>query len=258
MPFMTHDVFDPVADENVAIWRYMDFTKLVAMLDSKCLFFSRADKVGDPFEGSLPRKNIEMVNSIPTNTPLDQLDHLTRVLIHTRDWNHHFPRYTGLNCWHLNSHESAAMWSLYLKSNEGIAVKSTFRRLRECIRDDDEHVYAGRVKYIDYESEMIVFKERKNFFAPFAHKRLSFQHEKEIRAMISRWPYVEATKKFDWNLETIDAGINIRVDLGVLVEEIRLAPTAPGWLESLVKSVCETYGFVFPVRRSDLLNDPMF
>ena len=35
----------------------------------------------------------------------------------------------AINCWHLNDHESAAMWKLYLKSNEGIVIQSTFTNL---------------------------------------------------------------------------------------------------------------------------------
>ena len=36
---------------------------------------------------------------------------------------------TAVNCWHINEHESAAMWDLYLKSNEGIAIQSTYQKL---------------------------------------------------------------------------------------------------------------------------------
>jgi len=45
-------------NENATIWRYMDFTKFVSLLDRRELFFSRTDRLGDPFEGSCPRKNL--------------------------------------------------------------------------------------------------------------------------------------------------------------------------------------------------------
>ena len=41
-------------NETVKVWRYMDFTKLISLIDSQCLFFTRADKFDDPFEGSWP------------------------------------------------------------------------------------------------------------------------------------------------------------------------------------------------------------
>jgi hypothetical protein len=43
---------------NLALWRYMDFAKFVALLTSKKLFLSRADKFEDRFEGSYSNANI--------------------------------------------------------------------------------------------------------------------------------------------------------------------------------------------------------
>jgi hypothetical protein len=44
-------VFEQPKDEAVKVWRYMDFTKLISLVDSRCLFFSRADKLGDLLMG---------------------------------------------------------------------------------------------------------------------------------------------------------------------------------------------------------------
>ena len=52
--------------------------------------------------------------------------------------NKHWPKYNAINCWHMNDHESAAMWKLYLKSNEGIAVQSTYETLRDSIIDEEK------------------------------------------------------------------------------------------------------------------------
>ena len=47
-------------NENAKIWRYMDFTKLVSLLEKRALFFCRSDKLGDPFEGSYSQANIKL------------------------------------------------------------------------------------------------------------------------------------------------------------------------------------------------------
>lgn len=44
-------------DDKYPIWRYMDFTKFVSMLASSGVYFSRADLLGDPFEGSFSAAN---------------------------------------------------------------------------------------------------------------------------------------------------------------------------------------------------------
>ena len=51
-----HPVFNPPPDDAI-LWRYMDFTKFVSLLEKQALFFARADKLGDSFEGSLSQVN---------------------------------------------------------------------------------------------------------------------------------------------------------------------------------------------------------
>ena len=58
-PFCT-----PPPDDAV-LWRYMDFTKFVSVLDKRALFFSAADKFGDPFEGSISKGTAELRPRLP-------------------------------------------------------------------------------------------------------------------------------------------------------------------------------------------------
>lgn len=50
--YKLHELFIEPQDQNAKIWRYIDFTKFVSLIDSQELFFARADKFDDPFEGS--------------------------------------------------------------------------------------------------------------------------------------------------------------------------------------------------------------
>lgn len=58
--YKEHPVFEKPENENAKIWRYIDFTKFVSLLDKSALFFTRADRLGDPFEGSYSRANIKL------------------------------------------------------------------------------------------------------------------------------------------------------------------------------------------------------
>ncbi len=40
-------------ENNPKIWRYMDFTKFMDMLDKESIFFTRSDKFDDKFEGRI-------------------------------------------------------------------------------------------------------------------------------------------------------------------------------------------------------------
>ena len=53
-----HPIFIQPENEDIKVWRYMDFTKLVSLIDSLRLYFTRADKFEDPFEGSFPKINV--------------------------------------------------------------------------------------------------------------------------------------------------------------------------------------------------------
>ena len=50
-----HPVFDSNIDLNATIWRYFDYPKFTSMLLKQSLYFSRANLLGDPLEGSFTR-----------------------------------------------------------------------------------------------------------------------------------------------------------------------------------------------------------
>ena len=47
-------------DDRDTLWRYMSLEKFVNMLETKSLFFTRADKFEDPFEGFIPPALVEL------------------------------------------------------------------------------------------------------------------------------------------------------------------------------------------------------
>jgi hypothetical protein len=63
-----HPVFAQPISDTVKVWRYMDFTKFVSLIDSRCLFFTRADKFNDSFEGSWPKITFFRAGSYPTTS----------------------------------------------------------------------------------------------------------------------------------------------------------------------------------------------
>ena len=240
--YKEHPVFEKPEDENIKIWRYMDFTKLVSIFDSKSLYFTRADKFEDVFEGSFPQKNYTAKEQIFLGA----------------DFFKKFRKFNAINCWHINEHESAAMWKLYLKSNEGVAIQSTYSNLKASFIDVND-VFIGIVKYIDYETE---FFPMDNDFIRFLHKRKSFQHEQELRAITSKFPKAPKTNEnipaMDINQETMEHGIAINIDINTLIQKIYIAPEAPSWHLDLIKGVISKYGYNFDVVQSKLNENPLF
>ncbi|NPT44370.1 hypothetical protein GNZ12_24270 [Paraburkholderia sp. 1N] len=177
----------------------MDFTKFVSLLESRSLHFTRTDRfVDDPFEGSYPKLNVLARRIPPVGLPAEHHEVYVKAMTEDRPrMVRNMVKMVGVNCWHMNQHESAAMWSLYLKGSNGVAIQSTYRKLRDCFSGVQGDIFIGEVRYIDYESEFI--DGTPNAFAPFMYKRKSFEHEKEVRAAIVRPP--PNVEGGGWNFE---------------------------------------------------------
>jgi hypothetical protein len=248
-----HPTFKPPKDENTTIWRYMDFTKFVSLLSTRSLFFARSDRLGDPFEGSWPANNLaarrELFTSMGfTSDAASIVGRLARSL----------PKFVAVNCWHMNEAESAAMWRLYLKSDEGIAIRSTVGRLKSAFAPGwPDKIWVGQVTYIDYQRDAI---PEGNLLNPFVHKRSSFGHEHELRAVLARFP---TPVRADY-LETLETerpicpGVSVPVDLSQLIENVVVAPTTPDWYLELVQDVLKRYDCSAGASRSNLDCDPVY
>jgi hypothetical protein len=134
------------------------------------------------------------------------------------------------------------------------------------------------VKYVDYETAVI---PEGNTFWPFAHKRRSFEHEREVRAVVAEFQYYEhlrarLTPEFraralavagiedvpDLDLDEVlplpPPGIYVPVDLGTLIESVSVAPYAASWFADLVRSTMDRFGRGEPVHQSSLARDPTY
>ncbi len=224
--------FLPPDDANAKVWRYMDFTRFVSMLENRGFFFSRLDRLGDPFEGSLSRADEDLrehySDSVRAAAASFTVNSRKRVMV---------------NCWHMGAHESEAMWKLYADGGRGLAIQSTYDKLCRAVSGAITGV--GLVRYIDYAAERM--DERHPFYSAFLHKRKSLEHEKEIRALI-----------YNRDGEISDRGEFVKVDLLSVIDIVHVAPESEAWYEQLVRSVVARYGLDIPVHRSSLEDGPIF
>lgn len=250
--YINHPAFETSCDDSTKIWRYMDFTKFISILDSKSLFFCRADKLPDSFEGSSAKVDVERrQNQYKYLGDLcdERLKNYSESCKKDR-------KYVHINCWHINNYESAAMWKLYLKTNEGIAIQTTIERLKHSFDEIEENIFIGDIKYIDYDSDTI---RNDNAFYPYLHKRKSFEYEKELRAVYYALKIIKVPNQVRYDCEEVDEmGSYIPVNLSILIDKIYVSPTAPKWFYDLIKSVLERYNVTKTVLQSSLANDPIY
>ena len=227
-------------EHDAILWRYMDFTKFVSLLDRRALFFVRADKLGDPFEGAYTKLNMHpdvieiLMPDVEQNSRLALFQHLQRMR-----------RATLISCWHEGLSESDAMWRVFVEGSNGVALKTTFASLSQCFRCEED-ILIGRVAYKDYDTEVISLQ---NILYPFFNKRSAFSHECEVRAL---------TTDIDLNGTPVAVGAYYEVDLATLISEIRVSPDADDWFVELVRSVAKKYSIDAPITRSKLSDVPIW
>ncbi len=262
-PETTSEAIPKPASDEVVIWRYMDFTKFVALLETAALFFARISHLDDPFEGSFPKSQPPLsrfLQLLPKNFLPEGVEVAHMPSPGLLEYGRAMRNWTMVNCWHAVEHESAAMWSLY---GNGIAIRSTVGRLRSAlgvppaVSDeffDKGQFHIGMVEYIDYDNSHI---SPVHGAAQFFRKRRSFEHEKELRAVIMQLP-VDAKRWLDYSRHFDDPGKIFSVDLKTLICAIRIAPQAPGWYSDLVSKVTARYGVELTPQQSDLDAEPLY
>lgn len=218
-------------DSETIIWKYIDLSKFLDLLLSERMFMSRSDKFEDQYEGTFSEPTFEEIKKIADNNPkfLDYYkSHRESVVV---------------SSWHTNEYESFAMWQIFTKNNEGLAIQSTLGRLKKALQPERNfEQYIGEVNYIDYKKEYIPFNDT---FFPFLFKRKSFQYEREIRVLTD-----VSSKKI-----IINEGLKINVDINTLIEKIYIHPKSENWYKKLVIELVEKLGFGFQIEKSDLESD---
>ncbi|MEM5603402.1 hypothetical protein AAHB61_29780 [Bacillus cereus] len=169
------------------------------------------------------------------------------------DWK--IREWTFINCWHMNEYESDAMWKLYFKSNVEIAIQSTFNKLCNSFSNVEEGICISKVNYIDYELDDL--QNKRHILSPFVYKRKAFAHERELRAVMMKFPNHETVH--DNNRKSFDCGAHVQVNLEELIDTIYMAPTAPAWTVELVKLMLNKYELGHKkVLQSSLIEIPSF
>ena len=226
----------------------MSLQKFQLMLKNKALFFCRADKFSDPFEGSIPKKEAE---------------HRRKSYGIDDGISNFHKRLKGqflVNCWHINNKENDLMWRLYLKNNDGVAIKTTIGKLLESFSKTEEEISCSVVRYIDYEKDIWLpptTDNGYNMLIPILHKREEFSDENEFRLIHQIEYHNQETEQY-WAQQTQKKRQNIKVELSKFIDTIFTAPTSNENQIMKVKQIIRKNGFDFSVKKSKLDNEPYY
>lgn len=258
--YVIHSSLSDIQPDSDRLWRYMDLSKLVSLFLKQALFFPKVRHVlaMDAFEGSFPMANYVNRESIAAGTmamippgPSDDFRKSLQELLENPQFLDHgadqAQEYHFINCWHCSEWESAAMWKLYLQGGEGIAIQSTVGRLKECFSSTTGGQYIARVRYADADQVVLPL----GFHMPLIlWKRPSYEHEKEVRAIIFHNRPEEIYE------DVTPVGVYVPCDLETLIERVYIAPTAARWFSETVQGLLDKFGLKREVQQSNLTAAP--
>jgi hypothetical protein len=223
-----------VPDDATKVWRYMSFSRFVWLLQKKKLWLSRADRLGDPWEISLAGSQLEYVVSRHPISPIGEARRETAMERSERIINL-WRQNTFISCWCASEHESHALWRIYCGASDGVAIQTTFARLRESVG-------ALLLCMVTYETPGTQ-AQTPTLVDLVTKKRPMFEYEQEVR--IVRYATDEVLKQellgypLDWDPETIIESIRVHPEADLSFMETvtaTVAHYAPALKDSIVWS----------------------
>jgi hypothetical protein len=224
------------------------------MIMRESLFLCRADLLGDPFEGALPRrilKEVVFVDSDGAPIPREVVGGLIQAI-------REFRERMLISCWYMAEAESDGMWRVY-GGGSGVAVKSSIGRIKDSLQTEYRFMI-GAVNYADYKTATIPMG---NLFWPFVHKRQEFAHEREVRVALANYFVPDEGHDADapamgYEIPGVQSGLEIATDLTAMIDEVVVAPDSPGWYIDVVKGLLSRCGVEKVVRSSELAAIPVW
>jgi hypothetical protein len=258
------------------LWRYLSLDKLIDLLSTGELFFAPLASFieSDPFEGYFPAVAMEAHAGILRPAIQHVESTISKIERRNKKTNQRTPKdlaklrqkfnnlkaapailfqamnqSIAINCWHANSGESEAMWRLYADNGKAVAIETDVDALKQSIesRDSAHVVDVFRVKYLDFFNKTLKPEDCAvdGHLTPLL-KRVSYQHECEVRAFIGpRFSDFPSKKFLDidycknyWK----PLPVRLPVDTSILAKRVHVSPYSKQPFERSVARVCELFG----------------
>ena len=237
-------------DENLVLWRYVDFPKFLDLLSTSSLTMPRASMMEDGYEGLLGEAAVDArlekfrMDREPGYLRNASINYELRNAFFWRERTH-------ISCWNAFPVENAGLWRIY-GDEKGIAIKTTWRRLKKSLLEAGpiKNVFYGSVEYQNYSTYAVA---PNNYTDHYFTKRMEFSHESEFRLVAHN---VDENTNYNDEVDDLPAVASIKCDLSVLIEELIVSPRLGEWTVSGIEETCRRFGGKWKVRQSELYKEP--
>lgn len=214
--------------DDVMIWRYMELPQFLMLLEEQNIYFALKSELPDRWEFAIPHQmELSIANHFGPSASGSMMSLFDE-----------FPKSIAVNCWHENTSESIAMWSLYTHEGPGIAIQTSIGKLKASLSVVPQDVYIGRVRYEDYDSNSgeILPQSELTPIRNVLQKRRCFEHEHEVRAFLHITPpFPDAPVPGQIFIYPYPkTGVSVHVELKHLIERVVISPYFPRWATSII------------------------
>jgi hypothetical protein len=212
-------------ESNLVIWKYMPLDYFIYLLETQTLYLPRADNNPVYFEGQLIDEDTKkLADSYEKNNSKSPLKE-------AKDSIAYFEKLkscTYIDSWHYNDNECFAMWKIFGKSNNAVALKSKVDKLREVYNSAVPDCSLSKVYYYKATETIDIF----NRLLMFIRKPIFFDYEKEIRGIV-QYP-------FEFN-KTYQKSVHISIEnFNEFIDEIVVSPYSSEWLLKIIKNLLQS------------------
>lgn len=225
------------------LWRYYDVLKFLTLINGE-LYFARADKFKDKYEGAIPKQNYLHFAESYSGSMCSSTDPNDVRKEFLEKFNERKKK-AAISCWHLDDSESAAMWEVYSRAGQGIAVCTTLEKLKRIMKPHGYEMEMFKVDYIDFDKtfdESYINYE----LLPFKNKRKEFEYEHEFRIMLYK-PELSCLPE-----EGIKIGINTAELIDGIIASPHMAEYEVSEIQKILEMINKLNGTGFKIKSSGL------
>lgn len=221
--------------------RYLDVPRFVNFLKTSALYLCRSDLFPDKFEGSFTPTVKDAICTAYTKNKIEYS---------YEKFKKELREGVFINCWSLGSDDNMALWHLFGKTNDCVAVTTTVDKLKAALNAfiGDGHISIRKVDYIRHWKDPVI--DINPYSNIFRYKTVGYGFEKEVRVILDNFESTfEAASKA--------AGISVRVDVNKFLRSIVVSPECSAWFRAVVGDLARKYGVSTPIRNSRMAREPI-
>lgn len=222
--------------EDEKLWRYMDLSKFISLLEKNALWLARADTFRDRHEGRFPSEMRKIIERAYAS--FDEND--GGIVKDADDFQDYLTKNTFINCWHKNSEENMVMWEIYARHSNSVAIQTSAGLISDNLTCGIQG-HSLILKSVDYRplKEISgVLRYEECFFL----KRPHFKFENEVRLCLDTYSKFNPIKNNPY-------GHYIDISCNSFIEKILVHPDSQDWFIDVVSSIVNKYQIKAPIEK---------